>query len=47
MTELILQTIVNAVYAASYMSLIAVGLVLMLLVLVIKPTGLFGARDRA
>ena len=28
MTELILQTIVNAVYAASYMSLIAVGLVL-------------------
>ena len=28
MTEFILQTIVNAVYAASYMSLIAVGLVL-------------------
>lgn len=28
MTDLILQTIVNAVYAASYMSLIAVGLVL-------------------
>lgn len=28
MTELILQTIVNSVYAASYMSLIAVGLVL-------------------
>ena len=28
MTELILQTVVNAVYAASYMSLIAVGLVL-------------------
>ena len=28
MTELILQTIVNAVYAASFMSLIAVGLVL-------------------
>ncbi len=28
MTELILQTIVNAVYAASYLSLIAVGLVL-------------------
>ncbi len=28
MTELILQTVINAVYAASYMSLIAVGLVL-------------------
>lgn len=28
MTELVLQTVVNAVYAASYMSLIAVGLVL-------------------
>lgn len=28
MTELVLQTMVNAVYAASYMSLIAVGLVL-------------------
>ena len=28
MTELILQTVINSVYAASYMSLIAVGLVL-------------------
>lgn len=28
MTELLLQTVINAVYAASYMSLIAVGLVL-------------------
>lgn len=28
MTELLLQTVVNAVYAASYMSLVAVGLVL-------------------
>lgn len=28
MTELILQTVINAVYAASYMSLVAVGLVL-------------------
>jgi branched-chain amino acid transport system permease protein len=28
MTELLFQTVINAVYAASYMSLIAVGLVL-------------------
>ena len=28
MTELLLQTVINAVYAASYMSLIAVGLVM-------------------